>query len=277
VSVVRDRRSGRYEELCHFVEQSALAEFSHDYGHEEFEEITVIIAAYNEEGAIGEVLAQLPQTVLGRKVTTVVVVDGSEDKTATVAKGAFVKVLHLRVNLGHGRALRCGYRLALERGARFIVTLDADGQNDPNEMERLLVPLFEKRADVVIASRRLGVDRSANRFRSKGVVFFSALASLLLRTRLSDTSNGYRAFSAEALQNIVGTLIQEQYQTAEVIVNLHAHGQKIVQVPATWYPRSAGESKKGTNLRYGFRYARVLLGTFWRTQGVRSSRWRASS
>ena len=62
------------------------------------------------------------------------------------------------VNLGHGVALRVGYRLCVEHGARYVVTLDADGQNDPGEIETMLQPLVDDQADFVVASRRLGVD-----------------------------------------------------------------------------------------------------------------------
>ena len=80
----------------------------------------------------------------------------------------------LPVNLGQGAALRLGYQLASAHGARYVVTLDADGQNDPAEMATMLQPLLDDTADFVIASRRLGVDQTTDRFRRAGVRLYAA-------------------------------------------------------------------------------------------------------
>ena len=119
--------------------------------------MVALIAAYNEEDNIGDVLKAMPTLVDGLEVSTLVVVDGGSDGTAQVAldaAGVFTCVLP--VNLGQGAALRLGYALASAHGARYVVTLDADGQNDPGEMATMLDPLIDDTADFVIASRPPG-------------------------------------------------------------------------------------------------------------------------
>jgi hypothetical protein len=98
--------------------------------------------------------------------------------------------------------------------------------------------------------------------RETGVVVFGALISLLARTRITDPANGLRAMRSEV--TAVVPLRQPQYQTSEMLLGAAYRGFRIVEVPATMYRRSAGTTKKGPNLLYGFRFARVILGTWWR-------------
>ena len=93
-----------------------------------------MIAAYNEEGAIGPVIEALPAVISGLDVAKIVVSDGSADGTVKEADEAGALVCDVPVNRGQGAALRLGYRLAREGGARYIVTTDADGQYNPAEI-----------------------------------------------------------------------------------------------------------------------------------------------
>ena len=155
-----------------------------------------------------------------------------------------------------------GYGLAAAHGARYVVTLDADGQNDPAELGAMVQPLLEDEADFVIASRRLGVDQTTDRFRRAGVTFYAWLINAIVSQQLSDSSNGYRAFTVDLLNDIVPHLVEDQYQTAEVVITAASRGWRITQVPTMWHPRASGASKKGGNLFFGMQYARVI-GTTW--------------
>ena len=117
-------------------------------------------------------------------------------------------------------------------------------------------------ADFVVASRRLGVDTTADRYRQAGVVFFAWLMNHLIGTRLTDTSNGYRALRATMLSDVAPRLVQDQYQTSEVVITSASHGWRITERPTVWHPRTSGTSKKGGNLFFGLSYARVIL-TSW--------------
>ncbi len=226
--------------------------------------VVALIAAYEEERNIGAVLDAMPEKVSGMESTTLVVVDGGTDGTAKVALDAGVLTCVLPINVGQGAALRLGYTIASELGARYVLTLDADGQNDPTEMGALLEPLREGNADFVIASRRLGDDRTTDRFRRAGVKLYALLLNAIVSQKLTDSSNGYRAFRIEVLDDIVPHLRQDQYQTAEVVIVAGRRGWRIAQVPTVWHPRTSGTSKKGGNLVFGLNYGRVIFGTWLR-------------
>ena len=159
---------------------SARADFEQRYPRVRFGPVVAVIAAYQEEQNIGDVLKAMPTLVGDLEVTTLVVVDGGTDNTAGVAIDAGVYTCVLPVNLGHGAALKLGYQLASALGARYVVTLDADGQNDPAELGTMLQPLLDDTADFVIASRRLGVDQTTDRLRQAGVKVYAWILNAIV-------------------------------------------------------------------------------------------------
>jgi glycosyltransferase involved in cell wall biosynthesis len=233
-----------------------------------FEPVVALVCAYEEEDNIGAVLAAIPPEAVGLPVTTFVVVDGGSDRTDVVAKESGAITFVLSENLGHGYALRVGYALCVELGARFVVTLDADGQNNPAEIPVMLEPLVADEADFVVASRVLGRDTTTDRFRKVGVRVFSWIMSRMGHTRLTDTSNGYRALRATMLDDVVYRLVQVQYQTAELLIVAMKRGWRVTERPTVWLPRASGTTKKGRNWLFGFRYGKVVLGTWWRARGL---------
>jgi glycosyltransferase involved in cell wall biosynthesis len=229
--------------------------------------VAVVIAALNEEGSIGELLAEIPTTACGLEVRTIVVDDGSTDRTAEIAREAGVHVHSFAANEGHGVALRAGYRIAREQlDAEYIVTLDADGQWNPAEIETVLLPLVDGEADFVIGSRVLGATETDDAFRQAGVHVYARLVRMLTGVRVTDTSSGFRALRAEVTERVRQT--QVQYQTSELLIGAIFAGYRVVERPIVMRKRFAGESKKGHNLLYGARYARVILRTWWRERAA---------
>ncbi|MGO9855532.1 MAG: glycosyltransferase family 2 protein [Acidimicrobiales bacterium] len=228
--------------------------------------VVALVCAYEEEANIGAVLAAMPAEACGLAVTTLVVVDGGHDDTEQVAKDSGAATFVLGENLGHGYALRVGYALCIELGAQYVVTLDADGQNDPAEIPVMLQPLVDDQADFVVASRVLGRDTTSDRFRKAGVRVFSWIMSAMGHTRLTDTSNGYRALRVSMLDDVAYRLQQPQYQTAELLIIALKRGWRVTERPTLWLPRASGTTKKGKNWLFGFRYGRVVLGTWWKVR-----------
>jgi len=224
--------------------------------------VAIVIAAYNEEGAIGPVIDALPASICGLATATIVVVDGSVDGTAKEAHTHGALVCDVPVNRGQGAALRLGYRLAREGGASYIVTTDADGQYDPADAQRLLAPVLAGEADFVTGSRTLGSEETKDPVRRLGVRVFAAAISLLAGQRVTDPSFGMRAMRAEVTGAV--KLQQPQYQAAELLIGVIARGFRVTERPATIRKRRVGESKKGHNVLYGLRFARVIVGTWWR-------------
>jgi glycosyltransferase involved in cell wall biosynthesis len=246
------------------LDKVALEKFAERFGNPQFNPVTVVVPAYDEEGTIGEVISEIAPEIAGLKSSVLVMVDGGTDRTADIAleRGAFVSKFD--GNRGQGIALRLGYRIALEHGAQYVVITDGDGQWPASEIEALVKPLVADEADMVQGSRRLGTAPNKDKLRATGVVFFSRLISLLTGTTITDSSTGIRAFKAEVLPKLSFTQIQ--YQASEVLIEILSLGYRVKEVPVNHRERTAGESKKGHNLLYGFRYARVILRTWWRVR-----------
>ena len=259
-----NHRRKRRDALIGYVHDRARDDFESRYPGVRFGPVVAVVAAYEEEQNIGDVLKSMPAFVDDLEVSTLVVVDGGTDGTARVALDSGVATCVLPVNLGHGAALKLGYELAAAHGARYVVTLDADGQNDPSEMGDILRPVVDGAADLVIASRRLGVDQTTDRFRKAGVTLYAWLLNAIMGQHLTDSSNGYRAFRIEVLEDIVPLLVEDQYQTAEVVITASSRGWRITERPTVWHPRASGRSKKGGNLFFGLQYGRVIGATWYR-------------
>ena len=249
-------------------DDAAIAEFGDRYGYLELTPVVVVIAAYEEEASIGDVIDELPAEVCGLRTSCIVVVDGDTDSTAKVARNHGAYVCTFPTNRGQGAAFRVGYALARGTGARFIVTTDADGQYVGSEISRLVAPLVSGEADFVVGSRWLGRQETTDRIRRTGSRVFARLASVLTGERITDTSSGFRAMTAEVSESV--TLRQPQYQASELLMETLAKGYRFVEVPMTMRLRAHGQTKKGPWLLYGLRYARVLTGTWLRKRHRRS-------
>ena len=236
--------------------------------------LAVVIPAYNEEPSVAGVIAEIPREAVGLQTEVIVVVDGSEDQTATRAAAAGALVCDVPVNRGQGAALKLGYWLARARGAHVIATIDADGQYEPEELGRVVEPILAGRADFVSGSRRLGAELTTDRVRHTGVLVFGALFSLLVGTRITDPACGVRAMRPEVTATVV--LEQSQYQASELMISAALHGFRLAEVPTTMRDRAshAGHTKKDGNLRYGVRFARAALNTWRRDRKAGRTRLR---
>lgn len=252
------------------VAEEAVAAFHAEYGPGPGAAIAVVIPALDEEQTVASVIDAVPAQMADLPTETILVDDGSTDATGARARAAGALVCRLGVNLGQGHAFRIGYRLARERRAQVICTADADGQFDPKELPALVGPIVAGQADFVNGSRRLGHTETTDPVRKLGVVVFGALITALTRVRITDPANGLRAFRAEVTATV--PLRQVQYQTSEMLIGAITHGFRVIEVPATMYPREAGESKKGHNLIYGLRFARVVVTTWWRQRTAARTR-----
>jgi hypothetical protein len=200
-----------------------------------------VVPAFNEEACLPTTLAELARQAPGLDV--VVVDDGSRDRTSQVARASGVPTLVLPVNLGVGAALQTGFRYALERGYDAAVQFDADGQHDPRDLGVLLAPLERGEAELTIGSRFVD-GRGGYRApwpRRLGMVVFSALTSLAVGRRLSDTTSGLRAYGRRVMRLCLDYFPQD-FPDAPLLIWLARQGVTWVEVPVHMRERRAGVS-----------------------------------
>ena len=163
------------------------------------ETVWVVIAAYNEEKRIGAVVSSVLNTGYNH---VVVVDDGSKDATNIVAQNAGAEVLRHIINRGQGAALKTGIDFALDQGADIIVTFDADGQHQAEEISALTKPIEAGEVDAVLGSRFLEKKSNVSWHRSLLLKGGAILVWLFYGIHLTDTHNGFRAFSVQAVQKL---------------------------------------------------------------------------
>jgi hypothetical protein len=250
-------------ELSAVLEGLAWERFRRDGHPERFAgKVAVLIPAYNEADNVATVIERIPAEVCGQPTAILVVDDGSRDRTAEVAEEAGAVVARHVINRGGGAALRTGYRLLSDSEASIVVTLDADGQHLPSEMDRLVEPVLNGEVAMAHGSRVLGEAEKGHPAREAGIVFFNKLVSLITRTKVTDCSNGYRAVRADVLPTLV--LRQEQFHTSEFMIEAIKRGIPAKEVPVTVVSRLSGHSKKPAVVRYGMGFANAIMRTWLR-------------
>jgi len=189
--------------------------------------VAILIPAYNEARSIGSVVA------LCKKYGRVVVIDdGSEDGTAEIAHLSGAEVVRRGKNGGYGAAIKSALGAAKNMDSDVFVFIDADMQHDPREIPRLVAPIFEGKADVVVGSRFLGKAVGAPAHRIMGVKALNSLTGAQVGSDALDYQCGFRAFSKRAIGKL--SVSEDGYSACSELVAC-AVGQKfrIVEVPVT--------------------------------------------
>jgi glycosyltransferase involved in cell wall biosynthesis len=158
--------------------------------------VVVAIPCYNEEKFIADVV----RGVKKHAEHVIVVDDGSSDGTAWAAEEAGALVIRHSTNLGPGAAARSCLQAGLEAGADILVTLDGDGQHNPDEIPEVLASLLEGEADLVIGSRFLGKENNVARYRKFGIDVITFLYNVGAGEGISDAQSCFRAYSRQALE-----------------------------------------------------------------------------
>jgi glycosyltransferase involved in cell wall biosynthesis len=190
--------------------------------------IAVVVPAFNERRQIALVVGQL----LPRCSRCIVVDDGSSDGTADAAAAAGAVVLRHMVNRGQGAATLTGIRYALLDGPDVIVSFDADGQHDAEDLPALVAPILAGRADIALGSRFLGrtegMPRSRRLLLRGGILFTRAFSGI----RVTDVHNGLRAWSRNAAGQLTITL-DGMAHASEILDQIRTHRWRFVEVPST--------------------------------------------
>jgi glycosyltransferase involved in cell wall biosynthesis len=188
--------------------------------------IIAAIPCFNEERCIGSVLLKTKKFVS----SVVVIDDGSSDATADVAAEAGATVCQHGRNRGYGAAVRSALSKGRELEADVLVILDGDGQHDPREIPRLIKPLLDGEADIVIGSRFLQKGKQPPFYRRLGQRVLNAVTNVGSGQKISDSQSGFRAYSAKALEQLNlaenGMSVSSEMQFA-----ISKAGLKVAEVP----------------------------------------------
>lgn len=203
--------------------------------------VSVIIPAFNEGKTIGNVLANLLRFLNTNYNTSEVIVidDGSIDDTNKVAVMSGVKVLRNHKNQGKGFALQRGFECAL---GKIIVTMDADGSHDPEEIGKLVNPVIGG-ADMVIGSRFMdgNGENSTSKLRVFGNYLINLAILLMTGKRVTDSQTGFRAVKSEIIKSFTISSVGYQIET-ELTVKILKNFSVVKEVSTHPIRRIRGKS-----------------------------------
>ena len=205
----------------------------------------VLIPALNEQATIRDVVLG----VIDHGFDVVVINDGSGDNTAEFARAAGATVLNLRVNLGVGGALRCGFRYAVNNGYRSVVQCDADGQHPISHIQKLIDVSNQTSSHLVIGSRFRYEEilMTVPRHRRFAMWLLGVIASRACQTKITDSTSGFRLISEPLLSQFAKNFPSHFLgDTFEANVVAGRSGYKVKEVAAPMSNRKAGVSSTGS-------------------------------
>ena len=188
----------------------------------------VCIPAYNEEKVIGDIVKR--SKLYSDKV--IVCDDGSTDNTAKMARESGAQVISHKKNDGYGAAIITLFDLARKENADILITLDGDGQHNPDQIPILTNTLLENNVDVVIGSRFLDGTSETPGYRKRGIKIITSAANFGADFKVSDSQSGFRAYSKRAIESIHPTETGMAVST-EILLKISNKGLSVAEVPIT--------------------------------------------
>jgi len=190
--------------------------------------ITIGIPAYNEEKNIASIITKL------KKITDSIIVcdDGSSDMTSEISKNLGAVVISHKKNMGYGAAIRTIFQKSVELDSDILVTFDADGQHRIEDVTKILQPLENNEADVVIGSRFLDNESKVPNYRKIGIKVITKITNTSLKKKLTDSQSGFRAYNKQVLTQISPSEMGMGIST-EILIKASSKGLRIAEVPIT--------------------------------------------
>lgn len=222
--------------------------------------LVIQIPCYNEEATLAIALRFLPKKIEGiDEIQVLIIDDGSKDKTIEVAKNNGVEnFVIMPTNVGLARAFSAGIAKALEMGADIIVNTDADNQYCADDIEKIVRPIIEARADIVIGARPIENIKEFSFVKKALQKLGSWVMRLVSSTKIADATSGFRAFSKDAAMQI--NVFDSYTYTLETIIQAKAKGLEIISVPVRVNP----ELRKSKLIKNVFDYIRRSTFTMMR-------------
>jgi glycosyltransferase involved in cell wall biosynthesis len=221
--------------------------------------LLILIPAFNEEAAIGDVVRSVRAAV--PKAPVLVVDDCSLDGTVAVARASGAKVLSLPHHLGLGGAVQAGYKLAYELGYQYVIRVDGDGQHEAQDIPRVFDTLRKSGCEMVIGSRFLeGEPPPVSSIRLLGIHFFRMILRPILGKEVRDPTSGFVGVNRNALQ-VFSKSFPLEYPEIEALVVLQRRAFRFEEAPCRFHERKTGRSSI-TPLKSIYYIVHVLLGVF---------------
>jgi len=189
--------------------------------------IVIGIPAYNEEENIAKIIVEI------KKITNNIIVcnDGSTDSTSEIAEKLGVIVINHEKNQGYGAAIKSIFLKAKEMDVDVLVTFDADGQHRIEDISKILTPIKEGKADVVIGSRFLSEESNEiPDYRKLGIKVITKITNTSIKEKITDSQSGFRSYSKKVLSEIVPTEMGMGVST-EILIKASNKSYKITEVP----------------------------------------------
>jgi len=190
--------------------------------------ITIGIPAYNEEKNIASIITKL------KKITDSIIVcdDGSSDMTSDISKNLGAIVITHKKNMGYGVAINSIFQKAKELNIDLLVTFDADGQHRVEDIEKVVEPIKNNTADLVIGSRFLDKKSNVPNYRKIGIKVITKITNASIKKKLTDSQSGFRAYNKQVLSQISPSDIGMGIST-EILIKSSSKGLRIMEVPIT--------------------------------------------
>ncbi len=219
--------------------------------------VCVLIPAFQEERSIGSIV----QEVKSRGFPVVVINDCSADDTNKKARSAGAVVIDLPVNSGYGVALQTGYKYAWRKGYEYVIQMDADGQHDPEDMEKLLIPVCDGECDLTIGSRFL----SENSYkvplsRRMGMILFASILNIATSRKHTDPTSGYQAFNRKVLRLFISEAFPRDFPDADLLLMVHKAGLQVKEISVAMKENTTGKSMHSGIIGPLYYIFRMLLG-----------------
>ena len=190
--------------------------------------ITIGIPAYNEEKNIASIITKL------KKITDSIIVcdDGSSDMTSEIAKNLGAIVISHKKNMGYGVAINSIFQKSREMKSDLLVTFDADGQHRVEDIEKVVGPIKNNDADLVIGSRFLDKKSDIPNYRKIGIKVITQVTNASIKKKLTDSQSGFRAYNQRVLSQISPSDMGMGIST-EILIKSSSKGLRITEVPIT--------------------------------------------
>lgn len=226
--------------------------------------VLVVVPCYNEQVAIATVVDEINQAKHRYRLNldVLVVNDQSTDNSLSIIQKLDCLHLNLPVNLGIGGAVHAGYKYAFRYGYDVAVQMDGDGQHPAEELHKILTPIFDDKADVVIGSRFLErTGFQSTYIRRLGIKYFRWLNQSLVGKVIHDSTSGFRAFNRRTIC-ITNAYYPDEYPEPESIVQFGLHKLRILEVPVVMRERQGGTSSI-TLVKSIYYMFKVTMGTLF--------------